>query len=199
MTEKPQKRVYRMSLRAASAAQTEHDIFNATATLWNEMPLNEITLDLVAERAGVSVRTVIRRYGSKESLFEACIQNRVANTEMQRDNAITGDIESAIDSLLSDYEAYGDAMIKTQSSEEQLPEARKIVQAGRRYHREWCARVFAPFLPGKADPDYKLALSAFYAATDIYHWKLLRQDLRHSRKDTRAIFVRLVQGLTGKK
>ena|SRR3990167_1697011 len=196
MTEQmPPKRVYRMSRRAESAAQTEQLIFSAAAELWQAMPINEITLDMIAEKADVSVRTVIRRYGSKEQLFEACIQNQVSNTSLQRDDATPGDISSAVECLLRDYEAYGEAMLKTLATEEQFAESKKITQAGRRYHRQWCARMFADFLPDKDDAGYKKMLSAFYAATDLYLWKLLRLDLRHSRKDVQEIVIRILEGL----
>lgn len=192
----PQKRVYRMARRAETAAQTEQSIFEAAASLWRELPLNDITLDLIAEKAGVSVRTVIRRYGSKEQLFEACIQNQVSNTSLQRDNATPGDIQSAIDHLLRDYENYGEAMLKTLATEHQLAESQKITEAGREYHRQWCARMFARFLPAEHHPDYRLALSSYYAATDLYQWKLLRVDCAHSLEETKTVFIRLVEGLT---
>ena len=38
-------------------------------------------------------------------------------------------------------------------------------------------------------------LTALYAATDVYLWKLLRRDLKHDRSDTEQAFRQLVHGV----
>ena len=153
------------------------------------------TLDVIAERANVSVRTIIRRYGSKEGLFEACIQNNAADMKSDREKAEVGNVESAIQYLLADYEMHGDAVIRTLAMEDQLDIAQRVLKAGRIYHREWCERIFTPFLPNKKDKTYELELMAFVAATELYLWKLLRRDLKHSLSETKSLFMRLVNGL----
>jgi AcrR family transcriptional regulator len=189
------KRRYKMSKRAETSAQTAIDIYQVTVALWHERPLSDITLETIAERANVSVRTIIRRFGSKEGLFEDCIKNNVDDMESNRHKAKVGDIEGALNCLLDDYEAHGDAMIRTLAVEEQLAIARRVLQAGRIYHREWCARIFAPYLPASGENHYDEVLLAFVAATEIYLWKLLRRDLNYDLPTTRKAFLRLVQGL----
>lgn len=195
MNNKKPKRQYQMSKRAESSAQTAQAIFDATTQLWHERPLAEITLDAIAEIAGVSVRTIIRRYGSKEELFETCIQNDATDKETKRDRAIVGDVEGALSHLLTDYEEHGDAMVRTLAVEEQLEIAQRVLKAGREYHRDWCAKIFAPYLPGTASDSYNEMLMAFVAATDLYLWKLLRRDLNYDLATTKATFLRLVNGL----
>jgi AcrR family transcriptional regulator len=192
------KRTYQMSKRAESTAQTEQAIFAAAAELWIERAFADITLEAIAARAGVSVRTVIRRYGSKEGLYEAGIQNDSSNMQAQRDLATPGDIDSALDYLLADYETYGDAIIRTLEVEGQLEAARKVLQAGRAYHRKWCEKVFAPYLPDGPEAHYEQKVTAFVAATDLYLWKLLRRDLKQSLNITRETFYQLIKGLTNK-
>ncbi|MFL5885485.1 MAG: helix-turn-helix domain-containing protein, partial [Thermoleophilaceae bacterium] len=63
------KRPYRMTARAEAAAATGERILEAAAELFHARPFDEVTLEDVARRAGVSSQTVIRRYGSKEGLF----------------------------------------------------------------------------------------------------------------------------------
>lgn len=192
--EKP-KRSYQMSKRAESSAQTALDIFAATAELWHEHAIGDITLEAIAERANVSVRTIIRRYGSKEGLFEACIQNNAVDMESHREKAEPGNVDDVIHCLLTDYEAHGDAMVRTLAVEEQLDIARRVLKAGRIYHREWCQRMFAPFLPEKQTNGYEQELMAFVAATELYLWKLLRRDLNYDLKATQQTFKRLVNGI----
>ncbi len=195
MDDSETKRPYQMSKRAESAAQTELAIFSATAELWRERPFAEITLEAIAERAGVSVRTIIRRYGSKEGLFETGIQNNAANMKTDREKAEVGDIEGAIRYLLADYETYGDAIIQTLALENQIVAATKVLKAGRVYHRQWCKRIFAPFLPCETNSSYEQQLTAFVAATELYLWKLLRRDLSYDLVQTQDTFLRLVNGL----
>ncbi len=195
MKNEDSKRPYKMSKRAETAAQTASDIFVATADLWRERSIADITLDVIAARANVSVRTIIRRYGSKEGLFEACIQNNAADMKSDREKAEVGNVESIIRYLLEDYEMHGDAVIRTLAMEDQLDIARRVLEAGRIYHREWCERMFSPFLPDKKDMSYERELMAFSAATELYLWKLLRRDLKHSLDETQSLFLRLVNGL----
>ncbi len=190
------KRAYNMSKRAESAARTERAIFEAAAKLWQERPFVEITLDAIAELAGVSVRTVIRRYGSKEGLYEIGIQNQTRDMPAEREKAKVGDIDSAVESLLVDYEAFGDGMLRLLAVEEQLSAAKQVLKAGRLYHREWCERIFAPFLKDQADtPSYEERLNAFVAASDIYVWKLLRKDLACDLDHCKTVMKRLLKGL----
>lgn len=189
------KRPYQMSKRAETAAQTERGIFAVTVALWRERPLGDITLEEIAERAGVSTRTIIRRYGSKEGLFETCVKRSSSDMENNRDQATVGDVEDIIHCLLTDYEIHGDAMVRTLAAEDQLDVAKRVLVSGREQHRAWCERMFSPFLPEPADATYEQELIAFIAATELYLWKLLRRDLGHSFSDTRRTFMRLVNGL----
>ena len=184
-----------MAARADAAARTARDILTGTAALWRERPLDEITLAAIAERAGVSVRTVIRRFGSRDGIIAACIEADAAGIISDRDQARTGDVEGALRVLLMHYERDGDAVLRTLPLEHELPEAKTIIQAGRDGHRAWCARVFAPFLPPPADAAYGTRLDALVAATDLYAWKLLRRDLQRSADETAQVIRMLVDGL----
>lgn len=187
-------RPYRMHKRARQTAQTAEAILQATIALWQERSLREITLEAIAERAGVTTRTVIRRFGSKEGVFDACVESDTAGIFQARDQAPVGDIEQALHILLANYEAHGDALIRTLAIEEELPAARKILERGRQYHRTWCQHVFAPYLPDPADTGYEDSLRSFLAATEFYLWKLLRRDLHCTLPETTETFIRLARG-----
>lgn len=195
MKSKKKTRPYNMTTRAKAAARTEQDILEAAAELWRERALNDITLEAVAERAGVSVRTVLRKYGSKEQLFAASIEKDGSKIMAGRDQVPAGDVEEALSVLLRDYEKFGDASIRTLAVEEELEIARKILDTARTYHREWCARVFAPYLPAPGEATYESRLLAFIAATEFYLWKLLRRDLNRSYEETFNTFRLLVKSL----
>ncbi|HYH81203.1 MAG TPA: helix-turn-helix domain-containing protein [Longimicrobium sp.] len=188
-------RGYRMAARAEAAAQTGRDILAATAALWRERPMDEITLAAIAEHAGVSVRTVIRRFGSREGIIAACIEADAAGIVAERGQAPVDDVEGALAVLLEHYERDGDAVLRTLALEATVAEAKAIATAGRAAHRAWCARVFAPHLPSPTDDAYASRLDAFVAATDIHAWKLLRRDLGRSADDAAQVIRALVDGL----
>ncbi len=188
-------RRYRMKARAEAAEQTHRDILDATIALWRELHPNDITLEAVAERAGVSVRTIMRRFGSKDGLYEACLQEDPAGIGQARDRVPVGDVEAALTVLLDHYERDGDAVVRMLLLEEQMDFARQFAQMGRGYHRAWCARVFAPFLPPPEEATYPTRLDAFVVATDLYLWKLLRRDVGRSPDETRQAMRLLLDGL----
>lgn len=195
MKEPSSSRGYRMAARAQAAARTADDILRATAELWRERSIDEVTLADIAERAGVSVRTVIRRFGSREGVIAACIEADAAGIDAERGQAAPGDVDGALDILLAHYERDGDAVLRTLALEDRVAEAKAIVTAGRALHRAWCARVFAPYLPPPEDEGYGTRLDALVAATDLYAWKLLRRDLRRSAGETARVVRALVDGL----
>lgn len=188
-------RGYRMAARADAAARTAEDILAATAQLWRERPLDEITLAAIAERAGVSVRTVIRRFGSRNGVIAAAIEADASGIVAERDQAAAGDVEGALAILLAHYERDGDAVLRTLALEETVPEAKAIAAAGRAGHRAWCARIFGPHLPPPGNDDHDVRLDALVAATDLYVWKLLRRDLGRSLEETTKVMRTLVDGL----
>jgi AcrR family transcriptional regulator len=188
-------RSYRMQARAEAAAQTGREILIAASALWREKSLDEVTLHEIADRAGVSVQTVIRRFGAKEGVFAAAIEADASGIEAERDAAPVADVDGALDVLLGHYERDGDAVLRTLALEGRLTAADAIVGRGRQAHRRWCARVFAPHLPAPSAVGYATRLDAFVAATDIYLWKLFRRDLGRSAARTRQVIRLLLQGL----
>jgi AcrR family transcriptional regulator len=195
MKEKP-PRPYRMNARSEAAARTGRAILSAAVALWREHAFEDLTLQAIADRAGVSVQTVIRRYGSKEGVIEACIEGDAAGIVAERDQAAAGDLGGALAVLLDHYERDGDAVLRTLDLEGRVEAARAMVRAGRASHRAWCARVFAPYLPSPEAEGYPSALDAFVVATDVYLWKLLRRDLGRSPSEAEAAMRRLIEGLS---
>jgi len=189
-------RPYRMRARAKAAERTALAIMRATVELWRDHALDAITLQMIAERAGVTVQTVIRRFGSKDGVLDACMRTDAAEIVAQRGTAPVGDVRAALDVLFEHYEQLGDAVIRTLHLQERYPAAKAIADAGRAEHRAWCERVFAPYLPPAASSAYVTRVDAFVAATDLYLWKLLRRDLGRSTDEALQVVRALVDGLT---
>jgi len=192
--DKPKRR-YNMDARAEMVTANEKRIMESIFELWKKLSLHEITLEMVARDSGVTVRTILRKFGSKEGLITACVEKDISTIKKERDTATVGDYLGALKILLKDYEQFGDAVIRTLSIEHELPIAHKILENGRDYHKDWCKRVFGPFLPNSDTAEYELKLLSFITATEIYLWKLLRRDLHKSQESTLSVFKALVEGL----
>ncbi|HVA35891.1 MAG TPA: helix-turn-helix domain-containing protein [Stellaceae bacterium] len=186
------KRPYSMERRAVMAAATKTRIRDAALAL-HSAHLFEFTLDEVARRAGVSVQTVLRIYGSKDALY---LMMTDAAANRQRLPAAPGDVPAAVAALCEDYEAIGDQVIQYLADELRLPALKPKVELGRRAHRQWIETAFAPQLRarrGRARDDLLHALSV---ATDVYAWKLLRRDLKLDRRDVERMLTQMIAALT---
>ena len=190
---KAERRPYRMSARATAAAATGERILEAAAEVFYEGA--ELPLDDVARRAGVTVQTVIRRFGGREGLFSAALERESRRVGDQRDTAPVGDVEAAVRVLLDHYEAYGDKVLTLLALEERSPAAAQVVRQGRLLHRAWCERVLAPALAGLDDQARARRLAQLVAVTDVYTWKLLRRDAGLSRDDVELALRELLDPL----
>jgi AcrR family transcriptional regulator len=203
-------RPYRMKARAAAAEHTAQRIAAAAFDVWREVGLDELTLQQVADRAGVTVQTVLRRFGSKDGVIQAGFEHGSKAVVMQRETAPVGDVRGALDVLLDHYEEWGDATLRTVALEDRFQAAAAIARFGRVSHRDWCLRHLVPrhlvprhIVPGRRVPSLASAesdewlLDALVTATDAYVWKLLRRDLGRSREETLAVMERLVTGALG--
>jgi AcrR family transcriptional regulator len=191
------KRPYRMRARAEAAAETGRRILEAVIELHMERFFDQVSLEDIAERAGVTVQTVIRRFGTKEQLIESA--TAAANREVthQRDRAPVGDIEGAINNLVDHYEEWGDSVLRLLAQEERVAAFRSVTDAGRALHYEWVERVFAPLLAKRTGEARRRLFAELIAICDVYFWKLLRRDLGLSREQTEIAIRETIVALEG--
>lgn len=185
-------RPYTMTARAKAVQATRDGIVQAVGTLSAERPLADISLDDVASRAGVSVQTVLRQFGSRAELFEAASRQLRRQVVDERRTPV-GDVAGAVRVICDHYELRGDSVLLMLAQEGTEDLMARAVAEGRMMHRTWVAEVFAPFLPGGAGRDE--AVDLLVVATDIYSWKLLRRDRGLSRARTRQQIERLVRAV----
>jgi AcrR family transcriptional regulator len=184
-----------MVARAESTAATQERILDAAVQVFWEQPGRQLSLEEVARRAGVTVRTVLRRFGTRDGVMAAAADRETNRVRQQRDSAPPGDVERAISVLTDHYEETGDRVLTMLAEEQRLPSLREIADRGRRMHREWCARVFSASLGGLDPVARRRRLAQLVAVCDVYTWKLLRRDAGLSRADTEIAIVELLQPL----
>ncbi len=95
---------YSMELRAAAAEATRERIVDAALELFLERWYDDVTLAVIAKRAGVSGQTVINHFGGKEPLFNVVQERFGSNVVSRRYSATPGDVDSIVQELVEDYE-----------------------------------------------------------------------------------------------
>ena len=173
------KRRYRMTTRAASAEATRQRILHAALELFYESSYDEVTLEHVADRAGVALKTVLRRFESKDGLLIACAEG-ARDREASRRVVTPGDVGGAVDALTKRYEETMDLMARYLAVQDRVPAVGRVITLARRTHLAWLATTFAPQLPAPADPLHRRRLAQLFAATEIYVWHAFRRRLGFS-------------------
>jgi AcrR family transcriptional regulator len=178
-----------MANRAAAAADTRARILRALVDLSMEKLTIDIVLGDVATRAGVSVQTILRHFGSREGLFDVAVDFAAAEVVEERIAPI-GDVRAAVRVIVDHYELRGDWVIAMLGQELGDARIRRITELGRQTHRVWVETVFE----SQSNVDEELR-DLLIVATDVYTWKLLRRDRGLDRDGTERSMLRLVSGL----
>lgn len=193
------KRHYRGTVQAEVAELTRQRIFDAALALFMEQPLDTITFNQVAERAGVTVQTILRHFKSKEGLFSATSKYSTQQVIRQREEAPVGDITGALNNLMQHYETVGRMALRTLVLEGHSPEVDEMIKQGRAYHRAWVESVFAPFIARDGEPDRERLTAQLVTLCDVYTWKLLRLDTGLTREQTELALYEMITALFAKK
>jgi AcrR family transcriptional regulator len=170
-------RPYRLGERARTAEATHRRILEAAIRLLGERLYDEVTLADVARDAGVTVQTVLRRFGSKEGLTDAAAARGAQEVRAHRWASPSGDLDAAMHILAAHYETWGDRSLHLLAQEARVDAMRRVTEAGRTLHHEWVDHVFDPQLAAVRGAARERLRARLIAATDVYVWKIMRRDL----------------------
>jgi AcrR family transcriptional regulator len=187
-----------MAARADGMVATRERIVRATLRLALEQAYEDITLNAIAEAAGVSHQTVLNHFESKEKVGAAAAEVLSREIQAERERAGPGDRAAAVAILVGQYERFGDANARWAIASERLGSLAALLDTARANHQAWLERIFFDGLPTMPAPRRR-AIHALHAATDVYTWKLLRRDLRLSRAETERIMLDLVNAVLVKR
>lgn len=191
------RRPYRMGARAAAVEVTRTRVVEAAAALWRRRWYDDVTLQHVADEAGVSVQTIVNHFGGKDGLADAVAETVASQAALTRE-APAGDVAAIVAVLFEDYERHGDANVLWTAQMDRVPAIARAAADARVRHRAWLERVFADRLPAQG-PAREHALNLHYAATDVYLWKLWRRDLGLSREDAERAMRDLLTSIDPRK
>jgi AcrR family transcriptional regulator len=167
-------RTYDMRARQLAKDATRDAIINAAIDTFQAERTFSITLPAVAERADVTVKTVLRHFGSRDALIDVAWQRLFDEIRAEREPP-PDDAATALDVLIGHYERRGTMVLTTLASEDSDHRARRMNSAGRAGHRAWVEQVFGARLP-EHPVERSRVIDVLVVATDVYTWKLLRHD-----------------------
>lgn len=192
-------RTYRKKARAEAEEATGKAILDAALNAFTRDPFDRVTLQQIADNSGVTVQTIIRRFGSKESLFEQLAAREGERIIAEREVPETDSLSTALGALLGHYERDGEMISRFVSQEKLFEPVRKVVATGRRVHREWVERHCRHLLLNLEGRNRERMLMAAISATDLSLWKLLRHDYGLDSESVAAVMELMLDGLNGLK
>ncbi len=184
-----------MTTRAAAAEATRDRILDTAREAFLNHWYDEVTIRGIARDAGVALQTVRNHFASKDDLLRGVLDQLDAEIRSVRFAVEPGDVDTAIATLVDDYERNGDANFRMLSVEPRVPAVRPFMDRGRASHQAWVERVFARALAGMRGKARARRIAELVVVTDVYAWKLLRRDKGLDRDQTIAAMRELVLAL----
>jgi AcrR family transcriptional regulator len=185
-------RTYTQSARAEATAETRLAVIGAAQSLVLDDENFDPSLEQIAERAGVSTRTVLRHFGSKDGVIEAAIADAGARIADER-AAVPGDVAEAIERIVAHYEGSGDHTMRMLAEAGRSDVIERITDSGMKFHRQWVEKTFAPWMDGLPRAARSDRVARIASLTDVYMWHLLRRRYGLSRKQTETAIRELVE------
>jgi TetR/AcrR family transcriptional regulator, regulator of autoinduction and epiphytic fitness len=185
--------------RSARALRTREAIVDACISLVEEGELRP-TAPRVAERAGVSVRSVFQHFDDLPSLHLA-VTERIAErvSVLLHPVDLTMPLGQRIDVFVRHRGALLEALAPFQRAANVhgpfAPEIRQALRSATSYLRQEVARAFEPELAQVPDRERRELLDGLAIALSWSSWETLRADEGRSIDEARAVVSRVVQAL----
>ena len=168
------------SLRDEQAARTRERILDGAVSLLADGTLAELTIPLVAERAGVAVLTVYRYFPTKELLLEAVALLVDGRFGPQPFLETGGDVRS----LAPDLFAHFETNLELMRAGRQSSAGKEVFAQTRRSRIASCEAALEPLLEGLSAEERRRAISAVYflhsSGTYLYFRDTLKQGAEES-------------------
>jgi TetR/AcrR family transcriptional regulator, regulator of autoinduction and epiphytic fitness len=185
--------------RNLRSRRTRQALIDALIALIEEGDLRP-TAPRIAERAGVSLRSIYHHFDDLELLFAETAQRQIERIMPLRQPLPTGGpLSVRIKALLRQRIAIWGAVtpIRTAATLQEpfSPQLRAVRAEIHRRNREELATVFATELKARAEEDAAQLLDALDAAVNWMSWTVMRTDLGLSPEGVEAILRRTIMAL----
>lgn len=177
------RRAYKSPLREEQSKQTRERIVDGLIEQLDDTGRSDFAMNEVAERAGVSVRTIYRHFPTREDLLDA-VQDRIDRSAVRVPVSDTADLPRHVDQLLEWFEAHPE-----------LVEASHVTDLGREVRRHSRRRRSAHtknlidgWLADLTEGEREMVFGAFRAFMGSATWRTMRSELQMSPVQTRQTF-----------
>ncbi len=154
--------------------QTREAIFQATAEQLADHGISEFNVPLIAERAGVSVRTIYRYFPTREALLDAFAVWLDGQVGPSSPNAVADidQLPEAIKEIFRDFES-NEAMVRSQWA---TPHGRSIRERGRLRRKAAYAAAVRGITRhlGKAEQNAATAVIAYLSSSRT--WQAMKDE-----------------------
>jgi AcrR family transcriptional regulator len=189
-----------MGKRAVEAATTRHQILDAVIDVVARTGTDALTVQAVAARADVAVRTIYNHFESREGLLAAAL-SRLARQTMDAVEAIVVPDRSARDQILEfvdayarSYEVQGDG-VRVLMGATSIPQVAEAVGEVRSWRRQQLRRILREAeAQGSLRVPVSEAKTIAYLATAYSTYATLVLDARLSPARARSTLRTLVEG-----
>jgi AcrR family transcriptional regulator len=187
-------REYRQGARADATAANTRRILDAALALFVERPYDQVTLNAVAERAGVGLQTLVRRVGTKDGLVQLVSDWVGPQVAADLGEPSSDDPAEVAAAFARHYERWALVVERSVRQADATAAMADYAERGRRAHRAWVATAFAPVLDALPARRRRLLHAQLVAVTGVEVWLVLRRDEQLSLADTRSAVADLISG-----
>jgi AcrR family transcriptional regulator len=183
-----------MRARAAAVDERRERVLQAAHAMLVESSWDDVTLEGIARRAGVALKTAVRQFRSKEELLGAAIRWHAPREAAMR-SVIPGDVEGAARVLAERYDEMSPVIERYRPLEDRISAVAEIFAFARDGHLQWLEQTFAPWLPARRSVVRRQRLAALFGATELYVWHVWRHRLGWSRRVAEGALFETLQSL----
>jgi TetR/AcrR family transcriptional regulator of autoinduction and epiphytic fitness len=185
--------------RAARAARTRDAIIEATVALVEEGDVRP-TAPRIAERAGVSVRSVFQHFDDLSSVYTAVVRRVVERLAVL---VVPPDLSAPLDERIATFARHRGALLDAVTPFRRAanvhapfaPELRDALVKGSAFLRAEVEAAFAPELDALAAAERAELLPALAAASSWGAWDGLRVDAGETVDTACAVLIRTLTAL----
>lgn len=186
------RRPYTLGQRAISAQSTHDAIIAATLTALSSLPLAEITLEKIATVAGCTVRTVIRRMGSRDRAIDLALESVLSEAEQQPLERWTS-VDDGLQSIVEHYVRRGDLVWSILAQESSDPRFAGLARIGRDMHRKEVLCLIA-LHDHTLTADEQL-IDLVSVSTDVSTWQVLVKGHQRTPREAGEAMKRMTWAL----
>jgi AcrR family transcriptional regulator len=192
-------RPYKQVARAQAQERTREALLEAATEEFYEGRWQQVSLQALAARAGVTKQTLLRHFGSKDQLFQQVLLGAATEILEQRWSAPSGDVEGIVENLLDHYEVWGERALRVGDWQSGPVTLADFSQAARQVHYAWVEFAFAPWLKRLRGRPRERCRATLIALCDVHVWWLLSHDLGLARSELHATLTDIIERLLGER